>query len=171
MAPSSLTTLLQHSLRDCKVRIVGIDPGECTGICCFEGPRLLDASQLKTKTPDDGAAQIAEYLVKYQPQAIVIESYRVYAWKTKDHAWNSMHTSQLIGAIKYLCSLKDPPILVIEQTAQIAKGFCTDDKLKAWDLYQKGQRHSRDAIRHAIYYLLFTVVGVHKIPKPIQPHQ
>jgi hypothetical protein len=39
--------------------------------------------------------------------------------------------------------------------AHQAKGFVTDEKLKAWGFYQKGVRHARDSIRHACYFLLF----------------
>jgi hypothetical protein len=36
--------------------------------------------------------------------------------------------------------------------AGLAKGFATDDKLKAWGFWQPGQRHARDAIRHALNF-------------------
>lgn len=42
------------------------------------------------------------------------------------------------------------------QMAAQAKGFVDDDKLKAWGFWIKGKKHARDAIRHGVYYLLFT---------------
>lgn len=155
---------LLTALKDSTTQLVAIDPGETTGICRFEGPNLVDARQLVTDEPGIGAARVRDYINESHPEYVIMESYRVYAWKTEDHTWNSMHTSQLIGAIKYLCSEMRPSIPVVMQSAQIAKGFVTDDKLKAWGLWIKGQKHARDAIRHAVYYLLFQVAEVHKLP-------
>ena len=45
------------------------------------------------------------------------------------------------GYLKFLFTIK-------------AKGFVTDAKLKEWGLWQDGLRHSRDAIRHGIYFLV-----------------
>lgn len=155
--------LLKRHLASCKKRVVGIDPGETTGICCFEGPDLLDARQLKTKDAADGGAQILRYIKEWNPNVLVVEDYRVYAWKTQDHTWASLHTPRLIGILEYIGQTECIP--VVKRMAQQAKGFCTDDKLKAWGLYQKGQRHSRDAIRHAVYYLLFDIAKAHQLPK------
>lgn len=94
---------------------------------------------------------------------VVIEDYRVYSWKTKDHAWAGLHTSRLIGATELICY--DAGLDLTKQTAQQAKGFCTDDKLQAWGLWQEGQRHARDAIRHALYYLLFRVAKLQEAKK------
>jgi hypothetical protein len=41
------------------------------------------------------------------------------------------------------------------QTAQQAKNFVTDELLQHWGFYERGQRHSRDSMRHALYFLLF----------------
>lgn len=35
-----------------------------------------------------------------------------------------------------------------EQSASEAKGFCSDDMLKSWDLWKSKSPHERDAIRH-----------------------
>jgi hypothetical protein len=36
--------------------------------------------------------------------------------------------------------------------AGLAKTFATDDKLEAWGFWKRGQKHARDAIRHAVYW-------------------
>lgn len=36
------------------------------------------------------------------------------------------------------------------QNRQIAKTTATDDRLKAWGLYVRGEEHARDAMRHAV---------------------
>lgn len=159
---SVVANLLAKSLEGFDTRVVGLDPGETTGACAFKGKEMLDARQLPTGLVGKGATEILNYLLAWEPSIVVMEDYKVYAWKTKDHAWASLHTPRLIGAIEFICYRHDCPIQ--KQMAQQAKGFCTDDKLKAWGLYLPGQRHSRDAIRHAVYYLLFEVAKVNQLP-------
>ena len=98
---------------------------------------------------------------KGRPDIIVYENYKVYSWKTENHAWAGLHTPQLIGCIETLARLYDIPTYT--QMAQQAKHFCTDTKLKEWGLYNPGMRHAMDAVRHACYYLLFN----HPEPTPI----
>jgi hypothetical protein len=42
---------------------------------------------------------------------------------------------------------------VIKQTVSMAKGFVSDDKLKAMDLWSSS-KHSRDATRHLVLYMV-----------------
>jgi hypothetical protein len=99
--------------------------------------------------------------------AVVMEDYKVYSWKTKDHAFAGLHTPRLIGALELVCF--DLGIPLYKQMAVQAKGFCTDDKLQAWGLWQEGMRHARDAIRHALYYLLFTHAKIHARVPAVKP--
>jgi hypothetical protein len=62
-------------------------------------------------------------------------------------------TIRIIGAIEYACSKLKIPL--VKQMAHMAKGFVTDDKLKEWCLWKGINKHARDSIRHAIYFLLF----------------
>ena len=64
-----------------------------------------------------------------------------------------------------LCKLNFPQCLsgILIDTIPIAyqmafqgKGFATDARLKEWGFWKEGMKHSRDAIRHGIYYLLVT---------------
>lgn len=162
---NSVKLLLTTHLKDLNLRVIGIDPGETTGICCFRGGSLIDAQQLDTSDPVIGPTEVEQYirdiisLTDKLPLHIVMEDYKVYSWKADDHSWASLHTPRLIGAIEYICGavLKVP---ITKQMAQVAKGFCTDEKLKAWNLWVPGKRHARDAIRHAIYYMLFEVAKI-----------
>jgi hypothetical protein len=159
-----MANLLQEALKDSQVRVLALDPGETTGACVFVGPNLTDARQLQTGLMPIAAITIREYIEYYHRNAgplaaVVVEDYRVYSWKTKDHAWAGLHTPRLIGALELICY--DFGLQLVKQTAQQGKGFCTDDKLKSWGVYQEGKQHARDAIRHACYYLLFRVAQVH----------
>ena len=134
--------------------LLALDPGETTGWALLtEGHKLLRSGEIKTKTVEIGIPALQELLKKYKPNFVVYEHYRVYQHKAKDHAHSDLHTSQFIGAIKAVCIVWDIPYYA--QMASVAKGFCTDEKLKDWRLYKRGEKHARDAIRHGIYFLIF----------------
>lgn len=160
-----IPNLLEQALASSKVKVLALDPGETTGACVFHGPKLHDSCQLPTGLMPTAAITVRTYIQgnhhrDFGPiDAVVMESYRVYSWKSKDHSWAGLHTPRLIGAIELICF--DLGIPLYQQSAQQGKGFVTDDKLQDWGLWQEGQRHARDAIRHAVYYLLFKVAKVH----------
>lgn len=133
-------------------RLLCLDPGETTGWAVFDRGVFAQAGQLNTK-PDVYTQTVPQFLQTIQPTHIIMENYKVYAHKLKDHSWSSLHTSQLIGSIKMLSSMQN--IGVSLQMASQAKGFCTDEKLRKWGMYQTGLKHARDAIRHGCYFLLF----------------
>lgn len=135
-------------------KVLAFDPGETIGWSVFEGPNMVDCGQIKTKEfKRTQIKQLKDLFRIHQPDIMVFETYAVYSWKTDDHTWSEIHTAQIIGILRWFSMIYDVPYT--KQTAQIAKGFCTDEKLKDWKLWQRGERHSRDSIRHAVYWLLF----------------
>lgn len=134
-------------------KILALDPGVTTGIAVFDVFNLTYVGQYRTEEIGEAAYYIEDQIHHYEPHAIVIEDYRVYRWKQKQHAWSDLYTPRLIGAIEWLAYDENVPL--IKQPAHIAKGFCTDAKLKEWDMWETGMRHGRDAIRHGAYYILF----------------
>lgn len=145
-------------------RLLALDPGHTTGWCFFEGADLLYAGQIPTKEPEDATKNILDLYVRWQPDIVVLEDYRVYKWRAKHHAGSDLVTSRVIGcietlAIMYATQYQRPSITVIKQPAQVAKGFCTDSKMKDWGFFQTGLKHASDAIRHACYFQLFGSVG------------
>jgi hypothetical protein len=143
-------------------RVLALDPGETTGWCYFLGASLMEKGEIGPCETVEGAALLIEELFdRIKPHCVVGEGYRVYAWKARSHTHSDLFTPRLIGAISLLCAQKQ--IKRFEQTAHQAKSFVSDDKLKEWNFYRKGeskQKHARDAVRHAVYYLLFG-----KLPK------
>jgi hypothetical protein len=141
--------------------ITALDPGETTGACAMGRdamtldsiPNLKHAGHLDTDDMDKAVKALTEYFDVFTPQVVVIEDYRIYAWKADDHKWSGLHTPRVIGCIETLCIQRG--IVYVKQTAQVAKGFCTDKKLQEWGWYFPSIRHGRDAIRHAVFYLLF----------------
>lgn len=138
--------------------LLSLDPGHTTGYSLWEVTTdkvtMIDANQLLTWKDDDIRLNTFNGLLhKYEIDHVIYESYQVYDWKVKDHSWSQVPTLQVIGGIKIL--LQQRIISYSSQTAQVAKQFCTDEKLEQWGFYREGLRHARDAIRHGCYFLLF----------------
>ena len=138
--------------------VLALDPGETTGWSIFNSTdgkhyNLVAQGQAKTWEMPEAVKNLADLLATYKPDHVVHEVYAVYEWKAQDHSWSQIPTLRIIGCLETLCIQQSIPYSA--QTAQIAKNFCTDDKLKVWNFYIKGARHARDAIRHGTYFLMF----------------
>lgn len=137
--------------------VLALDPGETTGWSVFYSSQddvvLHAQGQEKTYPMENCVNGLTNLIDIYKPTIIVHELYSVYEWKTDEHAWSTVPTLRVIGCLETLCIQRKLPY--ITQTAQIAKNFCTDEKLKTWNYYIKGARHARDSIRHGTYFLMF----------------
>ncbi len=136
--------------------IIGLDPGHCSGFCVMQDGELIEVGQLHTPDIESSLKPLDTMFQKYIGKGEVrcaCEDYRIYGSRSRQHAWSSLHTPRLIGMVETLCMQYD--IQLVKQPAYIAKAFVTNDKLKAWNLYQVGMRHACDALRHTCYYLLF----------------
>lgn len=138
-------------------RLLTFDPGETTGWSSWEvteeEAKLVQSGQIKTWPIKNAVDEFTFLLNAHQPDIVVFESYQVYEWKAEDHTWSQIPTVQIIGCLRTL--LIQMSIPEHTQTAQVAKQFCKDEKLEEWGLWKKGERHARDALRHACYYILF----------------
>lgn len=135
---------------ECDIDLLSLDPGETTGLCQFyQGNKSLYITQLDTPTIETGLKEIEPYIKV--AEHVRMEDYKVYAHKAGDHAGLRLHTSELIGCIKTLCTMHSKGYSL--KLAMHAKQFWTDEKLKAVGLYTPGLKHGRDALRHALFYL------------------
>ncbi len=130
------------------------DPGHTTGWAAFTQLDLDASGEIDTNDITKATHEVELLISEHCPDMIVIEDYRVYKWRAKHHAGSDMLTTRVIGCIETLAIMSQYPN-VVKQPAHIAKGFCTDKKLKEWGMYVKGEKHARDAIRHGCFYLLF----------------
>lgn len=133
------------------------DPGHTTGWAVFRGFLLGASGEIDTDDIEKATLEIELLISEHGPHAIIIEDYRVYKWRAKHHAGSDMLTTRVIGCIETLaimCHIR----IIVKQPAHIAKGFCTDKKLRGWGFYVKGAKHARDAIRHGCFYLLFGAI-------------
>lgn len=149
-------------------RVLALDPGETTGWSIWDShdqgtKYVMEASgQLETWDKQEHNIKPCVYnfkdlLRECQPDHVVMERYAVYEWKTDSHAWSDVPTLRIIGSME--TRLIDNNISYHMQTAQAAKNFVTDDKLREWDFWKKGERHARDSMRHALFFLLFGLQG------------
>lgn len=133
--------------------VLALDPGETTGVAVFKGIKLGEVTQLNTVEMPKAAVALYNLIVLIKPQVVIVEDYRVYKWKTDQHAWAGLHTPRLIGALEYILFVLNTP--TIKQSAQVGKGFCTDERLKEWGFYTPAKRHAMDAVRHGCQFLMF----------------
>ena len=136
-------------------RLLCLDPGETTGWCVFTKGELTHWGQALTMNKQTQMIdwdKVHGLIETIEPTQIVCEDYRVYSHKLDRHAFSKVPTLRIIGGFEYGAWLSGIPIHY--QMAFQAKGFVTDAKLKEWGLWQDGLRHSRDAIRHGIYFLV-----------------
>lgn len=134
--------------------ILCFDPGHTTGWATFVDNELVESGQIDTTSIAACVTNAADLFKCFEPWVVVMEDYRVYKWRKEQHVGSEMLTTRIIGCLETLAVQNQVPE-IIKQPAHVAKGFCTDDKLRVWGYYQRGERHARDAIRHGCYYILF----------------
>lgn len=149
-----LTTIIgqgSSKLRDSY--LLALDPGETTGVAIWApNSNAIVLQQWDTKNLGHSFVYLSKVLET--KQYLFYEDYRVYDHKARDHVNNSLHTSQWIGCIKLAAFLHGKPVRCI--MAQQAKTFWTDEKLTMCNVYAKGVKHARDALRHLLFHMTFT---------------
>ena len=150
-----LTKLSKQNKKAITRNLLSIDPGETTGWVQFTDGKLVDTGMLETKKLGLGLLDI--FNIK-NPNVIdfdyvVIEDYKIYPHMLKQHSLSAVFPVKVIGVLQYIFELKKIPVVL--QMASTGKSFCTDKRLKEWGYWIKGQKHSRDAIRHGAHWLLF----------------
>lgn len=133
-------------------KILGLDPGGTTGYAYVNytpgSTQLIDAGQFPSTF-----SSLDHLFGEYIPDIVVIESYKLYPWKAKEQAWSGLQTPRYIGAIEYVLWKLEHWIAF--QSAGQGKSFASNDKLREWGLYQTGEVHANDAVRHVCQYLIF----------------
>ena len=138
-------------------QILCFDPGHTTGWALFHKGQLEDSGQIDTTSMQACLENAQPIFHLCKPEIVVMEDYRVYKWRQKQHVGSEMLTTRIIGGLEIL-ALQDFVDQIIKQPAHVAKQFCTDQKLKDWGYYQPGLRHARDAVRHGCYFIMFGAV-------------
>lgn len=141
--------------------VIAFDPGETTGWAWFHDYQLVDCGQFQTGNVYGAYTAFLSLFESIHHQGFdldtgnvrcVIEDYRIYRHKLEDHTFSSVYTIKVVGMAELVCVQNNIPYKLT--LAQHAKKFSTDKKLEAWNYWQTGQRHARDAIRHATFYIM-----------------
>jgi hypothetical protein len=132
--------------------IIGIDPGTTTGVYRLETchPLLGYGAQLP---PLDVAKWVATQVQGVPRREIIIAMERFVIGPRaarSNYRQGQVDALQVIGAIRENFA---GVVVLREMLAGIAKTWATDRRLRASGLLDglAGQRHARDALRHALY--------------------
>jgi hypothetical protein len=150
------------------MKVLSLDPGESTGYCIVDWPfkrqikpredlssYLVDYGQIVGKDIMKHYKEIVKLIKEHNPDVIVYEKFLLYGHRAESQIGSDMFTPQVIGQIRVLAAQHGKP--EISNTAQVAKLFYTDSKLREHNMWQPGMRHARDAIRHALYAIDFNL--------------
>lgn len=143
-------------------RLLTLDPGQTTGWSlwdCIPGNDDIRIAHGQLPSWPIGLAVngFGEMLQKYAPTFCVYESYHIYDWKLETHSFSDVPTLRIIGSFETQLIQRGIPYTY--QSAQVAKGFVDDARLKDFGYWEAGMKHSRDAHRHAIYFLCFGITA------------
>jgi hypothetical protein len=132
------------------MKIIGIDPGETTGIAvCYINEGLIDW-KFEQLGPKEHHLDLLNSLEATFPNRIVCERF-----ENRGNQAARLVSCEYIGVVKYYNQEHDRMQELIFQNASQAKGFWTNDKLKACSLWKgTGLKHAMDATRHVLYYLM-----------------
>lgn len=132
-----------------ELRTVSLDPGQTTGWSIWVG---LERQRCGQQIISDIEVFLDDIETDFTGgfDQLVIENYRTYASKAK--VQGALYTPRLIGRIESWAEHNNVPLT--KQMASCMK-FCSDVKLKDWNLWVPGQRHAMDATAHACFFFIF----------------
>lgn len=128
---------------------VSIDPGDHhVGLTVWLGQ---DVCRCEETTPDE----LLHYLEITEATLVVCERYMLYGWKAGVQTGSEFETSQLIGAIKYVCTRRG--IKFCGQLASEGKATYQREPFKSWPQrfwpsYGQGG-HAKDSLAHGYNWL------------------
>lgn len=131
--------------------IVGVDPGEATGLFALW---VDEGGNYERKIVDYGVAYTREEVFTFLDNWVVDGTTVVVEQFVREEGTHGVNDTAktVIGWVEAWLDMHGYKPPAFQQRTM--KGFVTDTKLKALDLWIKGheQRHARDAARHAITY-------------------
>ena len=157
-----VTNALLARVRSSPDIVLAVDPGETTGWALLDRGVLKRCGQItpiESHQPNLAAATsllrsvLREQRLMGDPVPIVVmEKFFLYPHKRKQQTGSTFPTVEVIGVLRL--TAQQLGLRVIEQSASMAKTLVTDDRLKSLKFWVPGKKHARDAIRHALYYVL-----------------
>lgn len=150
-------------------RVVSFDPSGnvgkegdgTTGVAVFVNGQLKDFCSVASSdydTQEEYWDAVADEMVG--ANAVVCESYRLFASKAKQQSWSTMDTPQLIGFLRMTCwhnhvpfCFQDPSDKVrVADPILLSMGVIEQVGRKFHCMGRPTNLHIRDAIRHGIFW-------------------
>lgn len=166
-----------HLTKPEKFKTLYVDPGESTGWCLANGPKLLargttpmwtfadDVWYSLTSSGTEGPLGCGSEALPYAVYGvgekgldlpisrIVCEDFVLYPDKAKALAWDELRTVRLIGALTFMARVWDIPFAL--QAAAIKDDALALGAAELFDRPLVENRHQNDAIQHFVYYRNF----------------
>jgi hypothetical protein len=152
------------------MKLLAIDPGgEHVGLAQFE---VLDDLQVAVRgvwesPPDEAADVVAGMLLGNTLGVLVVEGFRLYGDKALAQVGSEMHTSELIGVLKYLVRSANyrnrregtAEVVLALQPAHIQKPMAGQLRARGVKSKAAGLPHGKSAELHGWHYLGRNVLG------------
>lgn len=135
------------------MKIIALDPGGTTGVATTILSKQTNECSLIFTRQLTGAhhTDLYKYFINESPNVIVYERF-IYQDRKKKV---SLESVEYIGVAKLYTQLTNKQLA--PQMAASAKNLWTDDKVKALGLWQPGQPHAMDAVRHLLLFVTDTL--------------
>jgi hypothetical protein len=131
------------------MHILALDPGQTVGWASF----YSEAPQPYTYTSGEVPVKAIWSLMEQATSICNLDVLIYESFELIDSTFPNLAPVECIGVIKEWAHQYN--VKLEHQTAQEAKLFWTDERLKEYGVYNKGKRHGNDAMRHLMYYLHF----------------
>lgn len=150
-----------------ELNYIAIDPGDKhIGLVIYENGKIILA-QFDSAYNYTNISMITEFLDEYinkqKIYTVIIENYINYTYKANIKGYKTNDTSEVIGQLKQFFQMYYPNFKLVFQNASSAKIWDDQRLVRLEILTKKGnklllngeviKRHTRDALRHLIYYM------------------
>src|SRR5437016_98204 len=112
-------------------RVIAIDPGQTTGLCCWVDGDIAGQYEMSEKTTKlkEFHLELFAYLCNFDADVVVLERFQSRPGQIKA----ILMAPELIGVVKYWTQAANKELIL--QTSSQAKGFWDDKKLRRVGLW------------------------------------
>ena len=134
--------------------VLGVDPGHTTGWCLTsEKGVVLDKDQ--TKGNNESSDYLTDLFVRfpeynYEFTAIVMEDYKIFAHKAKQHIGSRVPAAQIIGIVEHEARQRDIKLVKQPSSILVTAQKLTNVKMPS----DHSKSHWVSAFLHAAHYLI-----------------
>lgn len=147
------------------MRLISLDPGETTGVCIYLPEKREFILRQETTITGEDFVQFYDLLESWYDKwtlqydfKVIVEQFN-FRMNERERTKINYTPREVIGVTKLWAAQHDVPIEM--QMAAEGKAFWNDDKLSRIGLNKSGQPHARDALRHMLQYITFTMKDNH----------